>query len=235
MKQHGYIAVSRGVFTHRLFCEEHSFSRREAWLWMIAKAAWRPGVQRVRKASIGVVRGDFAASVRDLAEYWRWSKSSVHRFLISLRRERMIMFSRVGTKAGTHLSTTCLVITICNYNKFQDGPKFSTDGVGQYPGQDGQQAFLFSITNRSEPSNQSKIDIGVRGKRSGAAKRARARHGQASKHGTVFIHNGTDDWNTYAADYKSVHGVDPTPDKDDGFWFKPGGETPLPSPKRGFA
>jgi hypothetical protein len=42
----GAFWVSRGVFDHPLFRGE-PFTQREAWLWLIAEAAWKPGRQRI--------------------------------------------------------------------------------------------------------------------------------------------------------------------------------------------
>jgi hypothetical protein len=67
----------------------------------------------------------------------------------------------------------------------------------------------------------------------GEVKASGPRHGAVSpSRGTVFVRQGTDDWNAYAEDYRKSFGVEPEPNKDGGFWFKIAGVTPLPEPKR---
>lgn len=59
------------------------------------------------------------------------------------------------------------------------------------------------------------------------------RHGAVSpKRGTVFIRHGTDDWKSYAADYRQTYGCEPEPDRNGGFWFKIAGAMAIPPPQR---
>ncbi len=41
-----WIRVSTSIFDHDLFSEQ-AFTEREAWLWLVAKAAWKPTRHRV--------------------------------------------------------------------------------------------------------------------------------------------------------------------------------------------
>jgi hypothetical protein len=43
----GTFNVARGVFDHPVFAPE-PFTEREAWLWLIAEAQWKPVRKRVR-------------------------------------------------------------------------------------------------------------------------------------------------------------------------------------------
>lgn len=110
MSELGVFAVDRGIFDHPLFDEGRPFSRREAWLWLVAEAAWKPRPTRVSGQIIELKRGQLAHSVRFMAAAWGWSKSAVDRFLGRLKTETMI-----GTDGGTG----CGVITICNYDEYQ--------------------------------------------------------------------------------------------------------------------
>jgi hypothetical protein len=111
MSERGSVAIDRGVFTHDAFAAER-YTKREAWIWMIAEAAWKPHVRRIGPRSIPLERGQFTASLRFLAERWQWTRSAVVRFLADLQRRDMI-----GTT--THAGIT--VVSLCNYDGYQPG------------------------------------------------------------------------------------------------------------------
>lgn len=110
MSELGVFAVDRAVFSHPLLTTGEPFSRREAWLWLISEAAWKPRKVGRIGAVIELERGQLAHSVRFIADAWGWSKSSVDRFLTRLK---------TGTMIGTSTGTGLLVITICNYDAYQ--------------------------------------------------------------------------------------------------------------------
>jgi hypothetical protein len=109
MTERGVFAMHRGWFDHPVFATE-PFTEREAWAWLISEAAWCARIRRIGSAVVELKRGQLAASIRFLAERWQWSKSRVDRFLIRLKN---------GTMIGTDSGTGILVITICNYDKYQ--------------------------------------------------------------------------------------------------------------------
>ncbi len=103
MKKGGYVAIYRSVWDHPVFQPE-KFSEREAWMWMIANAAWTT-MEDLR-------RGQIKHSERFLARRWGWTKSKVHRFLNRLREAGM-------TEPASEADMNHL--TICNYEDFQGG------------------------------------------------------------------------------------------------------------------
>ena len=121
----GTFNVSRKIWEHDAFQHE-PFSEREAFLWLVSEAAWKPRTKRVGKYTADLDRGQVFASVRFMAEAWQWSKSRVSRFLLRLKNRDMLR-----TESGT----VVLTITICNYNEYQ--PKATTSGTvaGQLAGQ----------------------------------------------------------------------------------------------------
>lgn len=107
----GWVRVSRSIFTHEMFAGD-PFSRRDAWLWLIAHAAWKNTKHRVGNEVHDVPRGSLFCTLRELAREWRWgSDYKVRDFLRILEDQRMI--SRNSTCGKTH-------ITICNYSDYQD-------------------------------------------------------------------------------------------------------------------
>lgn len=107
----GWVRVSRAIFEHELFAHE-PMSEREAWLWLVAKAAWRDTTHRVGSQVCAVPRGSLFVTLRELQAAWKWgSDGRVRRFLEMLENQRMIQ--RENGAGKTH-------VTICNYGKYQD-------------------------------------------------------------------------------------------------------------------
>ena len=113
MSERGFVSVDRGVFDHPMFAPE-PFTEREAWLWMIAEAAWKPMTVRAGRAVLQIDRGQIACSLRFLATRWKWPETSVRRFLSRL--------AAGGDDALVVIDAAQSVtrITICNYDKYQN-------------------------------------------------------------------------------------------------------------------
>lgn len=106
-----------------MFDERVAFSKREAWLWLLSEAEWKPVSRNVGGKIIPLKRGQLAHSVRFMAEAWGWPKSNVARFLDRLKTETMI---------GTDTGTGVLIVTLCKYDEYQKVslPKRDTNGTG---------------------------------------------------------------------------------------------------------
>ena len=113
----GHINVARSIFDHPMFDDGRPLSPREAWLWLISNAAWRPVQVMVRNGRsqqlVSLERGQLTYSRSFLRKAWAWtSEKTVRSYLDRLRREGMI------TLQMGQLQT---VISICNYGVFQLG------------------------------------------------------------------------------------------------------------------
>lgn len=121
----GWIAISRDLFAHEFFARE-PMSEREAWVWMIAKAAWKETRHRIGGGVVDVPRGAFFCTLRELQHAWGWgSDKRVRTFLKRLENERMI-------DASTDTGKT--QISICNYEQYQEAgrsPDASQDENGR--------------------------------------------------------------------------------------------------------
>jgi hypothetical protein len=113
MSERGTFVVDRGLFGHPAFADE-PFTEREAWLWLIAQAAFKPHERRIGRFRVSLARGQMAAATRFMAKAWKWSEASVRRFLDRLAGEQMIVTSR---------DADLTQITICNYEAYQSDPK----------------------------------------------------------------------------------------------------------------
>lgn len=101
--------VDRRIWDDPDFAPE-PFTEREAWLWLVSKAAWKDGTLRGNTGgAVAIKRTEFSVAVRFMAEKWRWSKSKVDRFIQKLENRDMI---RDTSRDGAQ------IYSIKNYNHF---------------------------------------------------------------------------------------------------------------------
>jgi hypothetical protein len=122
----GSFNVSRDIFDHPMFSAE-PLTWREAWLWLIAKAAWQPVRIRVRNGrseeTLTLRRGELSYSRSYMQKAWKWtSEKRVRTFLARLERDGMV------TLQTGQLQT---IICICNYDSFQLRPTIEGQQSGQ--------------------------------------------------------------------------------------------------------
>jgi hypothetical protein len=127
----GHINVARSIFDHPMFDDGRPLSPREAWLWLISNAAWRPMQVLVRNGRsqqlVSLERGQLTYSRSFLRKAWSWtSDKTVRTFLARLEREAMI-----DIQTG-QLQT---IISISNYGVFQHGGMLTGPSNGPAMGQ----------------------------------------------------------------------------------------------------
>lgn len=120
----GFAVLYREATDHPLFVGDSA--RFGAWAWLVLKACWKPTKFNAGGATITIERGQLCVSRSQLATAWGWSPSAVERFLTRLQTEQMI-----GRATGQGRS----VITICNYDKYQDIGEQAGQATGQESGQ----------------------------------------------------------------------------------------------------
>lgn len=110
----GWVSVSRSMIKHHMF-DGDVYSRRDAWLWLISKAAWKDTKHRVGGKVVNVPRGSLYCTLRELANEWKWkSDFRVRKFLKDLENDQMI--TQDTTQGKTQIS-------LCNYSIYQDAVK----------------------------------------------------------------------------------------------------------------
>lgn len=109
MSERGVFAVDRGIWEHPAFARE-PFTQREAWLWLVSEAAYKPRSKRADGKTITLERGQLCHSIRFMADAWQWSKSRVDRFIDMLENRDMLRSDR-GTRTP--------ILTVCNYDEYQ--------------------------------------------------------------------------------------------------------------------
>lgn len=103
----GYARFHRSLIGHPAFRND---AEAMAFAYMVLRAAWRPVRVRYKGKALSLDRGQLAMSVRDLADAMDRDKGWVERLLKRLKSETM---------CETRAETGVLVITICNYEKYQ--------------------------------------------------------------------------------------------------------------------
>lgn len=124
----GWIALHRGWRDCEAFEDDPGpLSEREAWVWLIENAAWKATRRRNSKGErIEINRGQFHTSLRTLGDAFGWGKNKVARFL-----DKLVRFEMVGTVAGQ----SGLLITIVNYDKYQEVSEPEQETTGTVAGQ----------------------------------------------------------------------------------------------------
>lgn len=105
----GHYRMHRGWQDHPVFRGE-TFSRRDAWVWLIENAAWKATACNAGGKTVALRRGQLCHSYRHLADAWGWSLGAVQRYLTRLETDTMIERIADGGR---------MVITVCNYELYQ--------------------------------------------------------------------------------------------------------------------
>ena len=121
-----WIAVRADMLDHEIL-QGDPYSRRCAWLWLIANAAWKEHRVRTRGGMIVLRRGEVVAGLEYLAETWGWSVKKVRTFLRDLEVAGMIEKRQAKTQYAT-------VYSLTKYETYQTRPA-AHDGAGASEGQ----------------------------------------------------------------------------------------------------
>ncbi|PZP19075.1 MAG: hypothetical protein DI607_03425 [Sphingomonas hengshuiensis] len=106
----GFVTIERAILSNpKLRGKDDIY----AAVWLICQAAWKPVRVRVGREMFDLERGQCAFAVRYLAEAWECGKSSAH--------ARLTYFEKIGF-CRTEARTGATVITLCNYDKYQQSP-----------------------------------------------------------------------------------------------------------------
>ncbi len=109
----GCILIDRSVLHHPLV-GLHNPKYCCAWLWMLTEARWKSSRKEIGGAIINLERGQFVHSLRFMAKGSGLSLKELRLFLKKLEFEKMI------AKKGTIGGGGGTIITVCNYNIYQD-------------------------------------------------------------------------------------------------------------------
>jgi hypothetical protein len=110
----GFFLMHRGAIDHPAFGsrKREPLCRFAAWVWLIEHAAFAVTQVRIAGKSVELRRGQLSYSWTYLADAWGWHRERCRRFLRELENRHML---------ATETDTGQMVITICNYELYQNG------------------------------------------------------------------------------------------------------------------
>lgn len=91
------------------------FTEREAFLWSIEQAAWEDHDQWFHGQKIPVKRGEFATSLRVMAEAFGWTVKKTRGLM-----ERMSKGEKWAHRTAHSGAQAPTIISVLNYNKYQE-------------------------------------------------------------------------------------------------------------------
>jgi len=138
----GWFAVKRGITEHPIF-DGHPL-RLAAWIWMLDTAAWRDTKQDAGGKIVTIKRGQLLTSYRQMSRA-TGVPIQLLRTLISMLRDQHAI--DVNTNTGR------MLITICNYEKYQT-PKHSSNTAAT-------QQQHSSNTQKEQGNNRTSIPVGA--------------------------------------------------------------------------
>lgn len=110
-KSRGYIKTYRSVFKHWIWQDKDPFDRRSAWIDLLGLVNFEAGKKLSNGQLINLQPGQTIASLRFLAERWKWSTTKVERYIKCLQDDNMIVLESL------HKNT---LLTICNYSVYNE-------------------------------------------------------------------------------------------------------------------
>jgi DNA replication protein DnaD len=107
----GWISLHRKIINNPIFTERRTFSKFEAWIWLLLRANHSEGKVLIGNHMIQVKRGSFVTSQHQLCKQFNWGTTKLRAYLKLMESEQMIEVSALR-------KATC--ITICNYESYQN-------------------------------------------------------------------------------------------------------------------
>ena len=119
-----FLPVNRKFFSHPFWNEERTYSKSEAWLDLIRSARFEEsqGQALMGGKMVRWSRGQMPASLRFLADRWKWSKNKVDDFLKLLEKEGMIRRAIVEGQT---------IISLSNYEQYNSKGQAKGQRKGQ--------------------------------------------------------------------------------------------------------
>lgn len=115
--KHDLYTLKRRWMENKVFAKQ-AYTEREAWIWIVENAFWKPGIVNIGGRPVKLQRGQLSHSIRLMGDLWKWKKDKVSRYLKKLELWEMI---------ETVTETGQTIITVCNYNKYQLDPRQERD------------------------------------------------------------------------------------------------------------
>ena len=163
----GYIPIWRSIFETEEWLKERKYSEFEAWLDMIAMAAFTERKVQVNATSeVTLSRGEIYASQRQLAQRWGWSVATVNRYLsrlasgqsprISVATRRITLFLH-ETPNETPNETVVNVMKLVNYEKYNSIANKSDETPNETPNETPSETIINKYIELNENNTHTQI------------------------------------------------------------------------------
>lgn len=127
----GWIKKHRSVRDHWLVGHGHQvkpadpsrrlcLSKGEAWEDLIMECKYEDGTVNNGGRKMQLRRGELLGAISWLAHRWNWTPKTVRTFLIQLESDGMISLIRPASEKGVQKGRQSNVISVCNYDKYQN-------------------------------------------------------------------------------------------------------------------
>lgn len=143
MTTEGFICISRGIVAHWIWSNPVLFQR---WVWMILSANYDDREVSFCYHRIMLHRGQLAVNLSYLSKIWHVSSQATHKFLVKLEDSGMVTRT---------VDDKVIVITICNYDRYQLKMGASVDGL--VDGADNR--MVDQVVNQTNKDNKIKTEI----------------------------------------------------------------------------
>jgi glycyl-tRNA synthetase beta subunit len=114
---YGYIKLHRKIQKWEFYFQE-PFNRPMAWIDLLLLANYKDNNIRIRGILIKLKRGQMAYSIESLAKRWQRNRKTVMAWLNEFKLDNML---------DTKKTNVTTIITIINYNQYQDSLDNETD------------------------------------------------------------------------------------------------------------
>ncbi|HDB6740538.1 TPA: DnaD domain-containing protein [Staphylococcus aureus] len=106
----GWISIDRSIQNHWLFKEKRTFSKFEAWIYLLMEANHSKAKVPIGNQIVTVERGQRLTSILTLSDLFNWSRFKVKTFLDLLESDGML---------EVKITSKYTLITIVNYDFYQ--------------------------------------------------------------------------------------------------------------------
>ena len=106
----GWISLHRSVEDNPVLTKGKSYSRYEAWLWLLLRVNHKPAKVLIGNEMVQVGVGETISSLKKLQAQFKWGSTKVRNFCKLLQNEGMLVVKT--TQSYTHFH-------VCNFEKYQ--------------------------------------------------------------------------------------------------------------------
>ena len=131
----GLFMIDRSIIEHHIVGIKNP-KRFAAWIWMLSEAQWKPKKVWFNNAEINLERGELLVPLKIASAQVNMTIKQFRTFLSVLNRTGMV--SKVGTPNGTPIGKGATVVSICNYDIYQDYEKYRAHQMAHQRAHQGQ-------------------------------------------------------------------------------------------------